>query len=59
MSVFSAGGVNLTYLRVKQLLGEPLPKLDVKYGVKMKRRYAEFFYDKEGNAIYLKNEYKK
>lgn len=59
MSIFSAGGVNLTYLRVKQLLGEPLPKLDVKYGVKMKRRYAEFFYDKEGNAIYLKNEYKK
>ena len=53
MSIFAAGGVNLSYLRIKQLLGEPLPKLNVKYGVKMKRRYAEFFCDKEGNPIYF------
>lgn len=53
MSIFAAGGVNLLYLRIKQLLGEPLPKLDVKYGVKMKRRYAEFFCDENGNAIIL------
>ena len=53
MSIFAAGGVNLLYLRVKQLLGEPLPRINVKYGVKMKRRYAEFFCDKEGNAIFL------
>lgn len=53
MSIFAAGGINLLYLRIKQLLGEPLPQLNVKYGVKMKRRYAEFFYDQNGNAIFL------
>ena len=55
MSIFAAGGVNLLYLRVKQLLGEPLPRLDVQYGVKMKRRYAEFFCDKNGREIRLTN----
>ena len=51
LSVIAAGGVNLLYLRVKQLLGEELPSVEVKYGVKLKRRYHELFCDKEGNAI--------
>lgn len=44
MAIFRAGGLNLLYLRVKQLLGEKLPEqIEVKYGVRMKRRYLEQF----------------
>lgn len=43
MRIFKEGGLNLPYLRIKQLLGEELPKIDVKYGIKMKRRYLEMF----------------
>lgn len=51
LSVCAAGGCNLLYLRVKQLLGEELPTIDINYGVKLKRRYHELFCDKEGNAV--------
>lgn len=51
LSVIAAGGCNLLYLRVKQLLGEELPEVNINYGVKLKRRYHELFCDKEGNAI--------
>ena len=44
MQIFKVGGLNLPYLRIKQLLGEELPKVDILYGVKMKRRYLEMFY---------------
>ena len=53
LSPFAAGGLNLPYLRVKQLMGEELPKVVIKYGVKMKRRYGEYFCDNEGNAILI------
>ncbi len=43
MQIFKMGGLNLPYLRVKQLLGEPLPNVNVNYGVKMHRRYLEMF----------------
>ena len=43
MRIFKEGGMNLPYLRIKHLLGETLPKVDLKYGVKMKRRYLEMF----------------
>lgn len=43
MLIFKEGGLNLPYLRIKQLLGEKLPDIEVKYGVKMKRRYLEMF----------------
>ena len=45
MRIFKEGGMNLPYLRVKQLLGEPLPDCNIKTGIKMKRRYAEMFSD--------------
>lgn len=48
MQIFKVGGLNLPYLRVKQLLGEPLPEIDIKYGIKMKRRYLEMFCDNGG-----------
>ena len=51
VSVIAAGGVNLPYLRVKQLLGEELPKVEPKYGTFLKRRYGEIYTDKDGNKI--------
>lgn len=41
--LFKQAGLNLPYLRIKQLLGEELPKCEVVDGVKMKRRYIEIF----------------
>ncbi len=43
MRIFKEGGMNLPYLRIKQLLGEPLPACRIETGIKMKRRYAEMF----------------
>ena len=43
MQIFKEGGLNLPYLRIKQLLGEELPEINVKYGIKFKRRYLEMF----------------
>jgi carbamoyl-phosphate synthase large subunit len=43
LQIFAVGGLNLPYLRVKQLIGEVLPDVQIKYGVKMKRRYLEMF----------------
>lgn len=43
MKIFKEGGLNLPYLRIKHLLGEELPKVAIKYGIKMKRRYLEMF----------------
>lgn len=43
MKIFKEGGLNLPYLRIKQLLGEELPDIDICYGIKMKRRYQEMF----------------
>ena len=43
MAIFHEGGVNLPYLRIKQLLGEELPILSPTYGLTMKRRYKEYY----------------
>ena len=43
MKIFKEGGVNFPYLRIKQLLGEELPDVKIKYGIKFKRRYLEMF----------------
>lgn len=40
---FAAAGVNLPYLGVKKLLGEPLPQVKLQTGLKMKRRYLEMY----------------
>ena len=40
----NAGGVNMSYFRIKQLLGEDIPaNIEIKYGTRMKRRYLEQF----------------
>lgn len=58
VSVIAAGGVNLPYLRIKQLLGEALPELKPEYGTHLRRRYYEIYTDKEGKRVYIgdKNE---
>ena len=55
VSVTAAAGINLPYLRIKQLLGEPLPKCTVDYGTKLKRRYSEIYTDSKNNRIFLNN----
>ena len=51
VSIFAAGGLNLPYLRIKQLLGEALPEVKARYGTRLKRRYLETFTDENGNYI--------
>ena len=53
VSVIAAAGVNLPYLRVKQLLGEELVKKEPIYGTRLKRRYGEIYTDPSGNKIEL------
>lgn len=43
VSVIAAAGVNLPYLRAKQLLGEILPECKVDYGTRLMRRYDEIY----------------
>lgn len=47
----AAAGVNLPYLGIKRLLGEPLPDCTVKCGTRMSRHYVEDFFDAEGKQI--------
>lgn len=51
VSVIAAAGLNLPYLRIKQLLGENLPEVNIKYGTRLKRRYGEIYTDVNGNLI--------
>lgn len=51
ISIMAAGGVNLPYLRVKQLLSEELPSCEPQFGTRIRRRYGEMFTDKDGNLI--------
>ena len=43
MQIFEVGGMNLPYLRIKQLLGESLPEVHLREGIRMRRRYIEMF----------------
>lgn len=54
VSVIAAAGLNLPYLRIKQLLGEPLPKCHIDYGTRLKRRYDEIYTDSKGNRTEIK-----
>ena len=51
VSVIAAAGLNLPYLRIKQLLGEPLPECNIDYGTRLKRRYGEIYTDSKGQRI--------
>ena len=41
--LYKEAGLNLPYLRIKQLLGEELPEVHLKYGIEMKRKYWDIF----------------
>lgn len=41
--VFAAAGMNLPYLNVKRLIGEELPKCELKLGTIVKRRWMEMY----------------
>ena len=51
VSVIAAAGLNLIYMRVKQLLGEELPEVKIDYGTFLRRRYLETFTDSNGGLI--------
>ena len=51
VSVIAAAGVNLPYLRIKQLLGEKLPECVVDYGTTLVRRYGEYIVDSKSELI--------
>lgn len=53
VSVIAAAGVNLPYLRIKQLIGEELPKCSVDYGTRLKRRYGEIYTDSNGKRVFM------
>lgn len=41
MRIFKESGLNLPYLRIKNLIGEELPNVCTKYVIKMKKRYLK------------------
>lgn len=46
--LYAGAGMNFPYLRVKQLLGEELPEIELKYGTKLVRKYWDVLYDDKG-----------
>lgn len=46
--LYAGAGMNFPYLRVKQLLGEELPEIELKYGTKLVRKYWDVLYDDNG-----------
>jgi carbamoyl-phosphate synthase large subunit len=46
--LYAGAGLNLPYLRIKQLLGEKLPNITIKYGTKLIRKYWDVLYDDKG-----------
>lgn len=55
VSVIAAAGLNLPYLRIKQLLKEELPEIDIKYGTRLKRRYGEIYTNLNGDKVEIGN----
>jgi carbamoyl-phosphate synthase large subunit len=46
--LYAGAGMNFPYLRVKQLLGEELPNIELKYGTKLVRKYWDVLYNDNG-----------
>lgn len=42
--IYAGAGLNLPYLRIKQLLGEELPQVDIQYGTKLVRKYKDILF---------------
>lgn len=43
--IYAGAGLNLPYLRIKQLLGETLPDINIQYGTKLMRKYWDILYN--------------
>ena len=48
---YAPAGINFPYLRLKQLLGEPIGGLKLQEGIMMQRRYSEVFFAPDGSEI--------
>ncbi len=46
--IYAGAGMNFPYLRVKQLLGEKLPKVELRYGTQLVRKYMDVLYNESG-----------
>ena len=46
--IYAGAGMNFPYLRVKQLLGENMPKVNLQYGKKLVRKYWDVLYNDNG-----------
>lgn len=46
--LYLGAGLNLPYLRVKQLMGEELPIVNIQYGTKLIRKYNDILYNSKG-----------
>lgn len=46
--LYAGAGLNLPYLRIKQLLGEELPRIELKYGTRLMRKYKDILYNEKG-----------
>lgn len=46
--LYAGAGLNFPYLRVKQLLGEKLPEVQLRYGTMLVRKYWDVLYDRSG-----------
>lgn len=46
--LYAGAGMNFPYLRVKQLLGEELPEVELKYGTQLVRKYQDTLYNENG-----------
>lgn len=46
--LYAGAGMNFPYLRVKQLLGEELPNVELKYGTMLIRKYWDVLYNENG-----------
>ncbi len=51
IAAYAPAGVNFPYLRLKQLLGEPIEGLQLQEGIMMQRRYNEIFFAPDGSEI--------
>lgn len=49
-------GANMPYLGVKHALGEPLPEVDVEWGTRMVRYWAELFRPPDGRPFHVEPE---
>ena len=52
IAVEAIAGINFPYLGIKQLLGEELPRCNIREGVKMQFCNSELFFDECNNPIY-------